>query len=167
MEDINAGGTFICRDEDAVAQLARALASHLGAPLTIAFSGDLGAGKTTFIRYLCEALGTMVPITSPTYVLSYEYPTRSGILIEHWDLYRVFEPVPELLEPPASQTIRLIEWAERMVSWGEPPEVRIAIGFADVIETEVTQRMITIEPVSLAESLRKGGSVRMRRNRSG
>lgn len=156
-ENTNALERVVCPDEESVAQVARALANHLVPPLTIAFSGDLGAGKTTFIRYLCEALGSTVPVTSPTYVLSYEYLTCSGLLIEHWDLYRVFDLVPELLEPPASNTIRLIEWAERMLSWGDPAEVTITLGFGDTVESSPTQRIISVKPTSLAAALREDG----------
>ncbi len=122
---------YFCGNEESVASLARSLALSVQAPDTIGFSGELGAGKTTFIRSFCEALGSTVPVASPTYVLSFEYPTTSGILIEHWDLYRVREPVPELFEPPASHVIRLIEWCERMKTWGELPKREITLGFGD------------------------------------
>lgn len=152
----SADNTFLCPDEQAVARLAQVVAQHLVAPVTVAFSGDLGAGKTTFIRHLCEALGSAVPVASPTYVLSYEYPARSGVLIEHWDLYRVFDAVPELLEPPAAHTIRLIEWAERMAAWGDAPEITIALAFGSAADSVPTERAITISPASFGELVRKG-----------
>jgi tRNA threonylcarbamoyladenosine biosynthesis protein TsaE len=133
---------YFCGNEEAVAALARCLALSVRAPDTIGFSGELGAGKTTFIRSLCEALGSTVPVSSPTYVLSFEYPTTSGILIEHWDLYRVREPVPELLEPPASHVIRLIEWCERMTAWGEFPQREITLGFGE--ESDDNGRVVKV-----------------------
>jgi len=52
------------------------------------FSGDLGAGKTTFIKQLCKSLGYSGDISSPTYSLVNEYETKEG-LIFHLDLYRL------------------------------------------------------------------------------
>jgi tRNA threonylcarbamoyl adenosine modification protein YjeE len=80
----------------------------------IGLSGDLGAGKTTLVRYLVEALGGSADdVSSPSYTLEYQYSLASGLLIEHWDLYRVSELPDELMEAPSDTTIRLIEWPEQ------------------------------------------------------
>lgn len=143
--------TFFCADEDSVALFAGFFARVVEVPSTIGFSGDLGAGKTTFIRSLCAALGSTTPVSSPTYVLSFEYPTSTGQIIEHWDLYRVYDLIPELLEPPSRGTIRLIEWPERMSSWGDTPEVMVTLTFGET----TTERNISVWPHSVAESLRE------------
>lgn len=52
------------------------------------FYGDMGAGKTTFIKYLCEYLGTSENITSPTFSIVNEYQGRSN-KIYHFDFYRL------------------------------------------------------------------------------
>ncbi len=78
---------------------------------TISLTGDLGAGKTTLVRFLAEQLGSPVAASSPTFVLSHEYPLRDGHILEHWDIYRLRGAVPpELLEPCATNTLRLVEW---------------------------------------------------------
>ena len=58
----------------------------------IAFSGELGAGKTTFIQALCRALGVKSDVNSPTFSLVNEYFTSEGNSIFHFDLYRIEDP---------------------------------------------------------------------------
>ena len=76
--------------------------------------GELGSGKTTFSRYLAKAFGAEVPVSSPTFVLSHEYPCRGGIVIEHWDLYRVRGLSPqEIFEEQSAGKLKLVEWIEK------------------------------------------------------
>ncbi len=79
---------------------------------TLALVGELGAGKTTFVRYLAQSLGATTPVSSPTYVLCHEYQSTS-LTLEHWDLYRLVEAPEELSDQPNPTTLRLIEWADR------------------------------------------------------
>jgi len=58
----------------------------------IAFSGELGAGKTTFIQALCRAQGVVNEVNSPTFALVNEYVTSEGYSIFHFDLYRIEDP---------------------------------------------------------------------------
>ena len=58
----------------------------------IAFSGELGAGKTTFIQSLCRVLGVSSEVNSPTFSLINEYFTEDGSSIFHFDLYRIEDP---------------------------------------------------------------------------
>lgn len=53
------------------------------------FEGDLGSGKTTLIKHLCEHLGVQNPVQSPTYSLVNEYRTSNGLPVFHFDLYRL------------------------------------------------------------------------------
>lgn len=101
-------------NEQDTARIAEALAPAFRGGLVVGLSGDLGAGKTTFVRYLISAAGgDLRAVSSPTYTLQHEYPLPNGLTVEHWDLYRLTVLPMELEESPSSTTVRLIEWPER------------------------------------------------------
>ncbi|MEO8823954.1 MAG: tRNA (adenosine(37)-N6)-threonylcarbamoyltransferase complex ATPase subunit type 1 TsaE [Ginsengibacter sp.] len=82
-----------------------------------AFSGDLGAGKTSFIIALCKVLGVTETVTSPTYSIIQEYKTRDNKIIFHIDLYRIKSKgeamdagIEDCLQ---SNDICMVEWPER------------------------------------------------------
>lgn len=58
----------------------------------VAFSGELGSGKTTFIQALCRTLGVEKDVNSPTFSLVNQYFTEKGESIFHLDLYRIEDP---------------------------------------------------------------------------
>ena len=103
---------------------AQHLARCLFVPMVITLSGDIGAGKTTFVRALLRALGVSGPIKSPTYSLleTYDIPKQSpqfseAIICYHFDLYRVVDD-SELdfigfRDYFQANTLCLIEWPER------------------------------------------------------
>lgn len=71
---------------------ARIFLDSIGELSVLAFSGEMGAGKTTFIQALCRELGVPEDVNSPTFSLVNEYFTSSGESIYHFDLYRIEEP---------------------------------------------------------------------------
>ncbi|MEJ7813032.1 MAG: tRNA (adenosine(37)-N6)-threonylcarbamoyltransferase complex ATPase subunit type 1 TsaE [Gemmatimonadaceae bacterium] len=86
------------------------------APLTVAISGDLGAGKTTLVRAICSGAGVREDVTSPTFALVHQY-AGARFPVYHLDLYRLARP-DELTnigwdEIAASEALILIEWPER------------------------------------------------------
>jgi len=87
-------------------------------PVDIWLSGELGAGKTTFLQGFLQGLGVKDSVTSPTYALEQRYETPFHGTVLHLDLYRLTtEQARELLLHSADHTgIRCIEWAERLES---------------------------------------------------
>ena len=83
----------------------------------IAFHGEMGAGKTTFIHALCEAMGVLDVITSPTFSIINQYQTNDGQTIYHIDLYRIKnenEAINAGVEDCLySGNVCLVEWPEK------------------------------------------------------
>lgn len=88
------------------------------APLVVAISGELGAGKTTLVQAICHGAGVREPVTSPTFSLVHRYHVPGASWpIYHLDLYRLDDPA-ELTnigwgDIVAANAVVLIEWPER------------------------------------------------------
>lgn len=83
-----------------------------------AFNGEMGAGKTTLIKAICEELGVTDNINSPTFSIVNEYHTNKGEVIFHFDCYRI-EDIEEALNIGAEEYLYsgnycFIEWAENI-----------------------------------------------------
>ena len=68
---------------------AKKLLNYFDTKKIIAFYGKMGAGKTTFIKALCETMGVSEVVSSPTFSLINEYHTNNGEIIYHFDFYRI------------------------------------------------------------------------------
>jgi tRNA threonylcarbamoyladenosine biosynthesis protein TsaE len=121
--------------------IAARLARQLAPGDVVTVSGDLGAGKTTFVRGACRALGVTAPVTSPTYTIGHRYEGDPDV--SHLDLYR-FTSVSSAewgdLEPYFEDAIVFVEWPE--AARGGLPEPRAAVRLEHV---DVTTRRISVE----------------------
>ena len=132
--------------EEETAAAGRELAPALSAGDVLLLYGDLGAGKTAFVRGLAEGLGvSRDEVSSPTFTLIQEY--RGGRLtLFHVDLYRIEDPreFDELgLEEIAEDGVLAIEWAEKLagdarLKGSRSIAVRIAQREGDRRDIEIT-----------------------------
>ncbi len=134
--------TLTTHSELETAAAGRELARQMSAGSVVLLMGDLGAGKTAFVRGLAEGLGIPVEnVSSPTFTLMQEY--RGGRLtLFHVDLYRLNDAreVEDLgLDEVAADGVLAIEWAEKL---REVPDgaigVRITHGEGDIRTIEIT-----------------------------
>ncbi len=128
------------RSESETTAAGRALASTLSSGDVVLLYGDLGAGKTAFVRGLADGLGISPDeVNSPTFTLVQEY--RGGRLpLVHVDLYRLSDPreIDDLgLDEVAAGGVLSIEWAEKYRS--PPPHViRVTIEHGEGDERTLT-----------------------------
>ena len=140
--------TITTQSEDETATVGRELAARLSAGDVLLLYGDLGAGKTAFVRGLAEGLGVRRDeVSSPTFTLVQEY--RGGRLpLFHVDLYRINDPreIDDLgLDEIAEDGVLAIEWAEKHP---RPPRDSIRVSIEHAGETE---RRIVIEASTKSE----------------
>ena len=133
---------FTTHSESETSAVGRDLGRTVEPGAAVLLFGDLGAGKTVFVRGLAEGLGvSATEVSSPTFTLIQEY--RGGRLpLLHVDLYRLEDPreVDDLaLDELASGVVMAIEWADRL---SEPPREAIRVRIEHAGDTA---RQITIE----------------------
>ena len=121
--------------------VAAELAAELEPGDVVTVSGELGAGKTTFVRGACRALGVEGPVTSPTFTIGHRY--RRRVDVSHLDLYR-FENVSPAewgdLEPYFDGAVCFVEWPEAAEGTLPDPRFRVTLRYA-----AEDRRMVEIE----------------------
>ena len=103
------------QDLEHINEAAKAFVENMGDHTVFAFYGKMGAGKTTFIKAVCEELGVSDVITSPTFAIVNEYTADDGV-IYHFDFYRI-KKLEEVYDMGFedyfySGALCLIEWPE-------------------------------------------------------
>src|SRR5438874_12571727 len=108
------------------------LAARLAQGDLVLVSGELGTGKTTFVRGACRALGVDGPVTSPTYTIGHRYEGR--VPVSHLDLFR-FESIspPEWgdLEPYFDDAVVFVEWPEAAGDDLPPVRLQARLAYTD------------------------------------
>src|SRR3954452_5176921 len=121
--------------------IAGRLAAQLAPGDVISVSGELGSGKTTFVRGACRALGVTQPVTSPTYTIGHRYKGR--VDVSHLDLFR-FRGVSAAewgdLEPYFDDAGVFVEWPEAGAGVLPPPKFEVKLEHGD----EEDVRLVTI-----------------------
>ncbi len=128
--------------------IAGRLASGLVPGDVVTVAGELGAGKTTFVRGACRALGVTAPVTSPTYTIGHRYEGDPDV--SHLDLYRFTGVSPAEwadLEPYFDDAVVFVEWPE--AAGGGLPEVRVAVRLEHVDADRRRIRLDASEPALL------------------
>ncbi len=108
------------------------------------FSGDLGAGKTTFIDSVCKEMGVIEKVTSPTYSIIHEYLARDKKIIYHMDFYRL-RNTQEAIDAGVEDCILSDEFC--MIEW---PSKAADILPEDIVKSEIfslseTRRKLVVE----------------------
>lgn len=140
---------IIWQDEAATESFARALAAHRAtAGAMIELRGDLGAGKTTFVRHLLRGFGVEGRIKSPTYAVVEPYTLADQNLnIWHFDFYRFNDPreweEAGFRDIFASPGLKIVEWPEKAGDHLPSPDLRIQI---DVLPDET--RAVTLSAMT-------------------
>ena len=128
--------TIQIKDIDYIREAAHEFISHIGEARVFAFYGKMGAGKTTFVKALCEELGVEDVITSPTFAIINEYsltahPSTVPSKIFHFDFYRIkrLEEVYDMGYEDYfySDSLCFIEWPELIEEILPDDAVRVSI----------------------------------------
>jgi tRNA threonylcarbamoyladenosine biosynthesis protein TsaE len=110
-------GEIIIKNLDEIAKGAKEFLFYFSYSKVVAFYGEMGAGKTTFIKALCAELGVTDTVNSPTFAIINEYFTSKKELIYHVDLYRL-RNLEELMDIGYEDYLQsgnylFIEWPEK------------------------------------------------------
>ena len=126
---------ILIKDKRHLSSGAKKLLKHYGENKIFAFYGSMGAGKTTIIKAICEALGAVDIISSPTFTLINEYKTSRGETLYHIDFYRIKKQeevfdfgVEEYL---SGDSYCFMEWPELVEEILPPGTVRVRITVDD------------------------------------
>ncbi len=128
-----------------ISQSAQKFIDQIADRTVFAFNGKMGAGKTTFIKSICETMGVKETVNSPTFSIVNEYEAADGRIIYHFDCYRI-NKIQEALDLGAEEylysgNLCFIEWSENIA-----PILPDSLVNVDIEEVENGKRIINIAP---------------------
>ena len=143
-------------DERATLQFGRAFAQVIQPGMYVFLQGNLGAGKTTFVRGFLEGLGFHGRVKSPTYTLleSYEFSRENGLIVSvnHFDLYRFADEeeweAAGFREAFNAQSICLIEWPDKAASILPKPDIELTLTMQSMQEDSTIGRQAKVQGLS-------------------
>jgi len=128
---------IVIQSEQAMQEFGEKLSKLLDGGITLELIGDVGAGKTTLTRSIARGLGITDTIHSPTFTISNRYETPRGLLLAHYDFYRLNDAgimKDELVEVlDDERTITIIEWGD--IVEDILPDARITVRISSDSET--------------------------------
>lgn len=125
--------SFECNTPADLSEAAEILTSCFKDDYVFAFYGEMGAGKTTFIRAICKELGSKDAVSSPTYGLVNEYALANGKRIFHFDFYRI-SSLEEAIAIGVDEYFNSNEYC--FIEWPEKVEALLPARFVKVSITE-------------------------------
>ncbi len=133
---------FITKSESETIEIGKRIGEELKKGSIVLISGELGAGKTRFVKGIASALGVEEVITSPTFTILNEYPSAKGILY-HIDLYRLEAfPIDDIdIDDLLERGIVVVEWWEKDKKFFEGLRNKIIVNI-EIISDE--EREITV-----------------------
>lgn len=126
---------MIIHSEQEMLDYGEQFAKKLSTPTVIELIGDVGAGKTTFVRGLAKGLGVKDPITSPSFTISKQYALPNNKRLVHYDFYRL--PDPGLMSEDLSESINdpnaitVIEWSNSVANLLPKRHIQVEIEYND------------------------------------
>jgi tRNA threonylcarbamoyladenosine biosynthesis protein TsaE len=126
---------IIIKDKKHLHSAAKEFLKHFGKNRIFAFYGSMGAGKTTIIKAICELLGAVDIISSPTFTLVNEYQTSTGDALYHIDFYRI-KKQEEVFDFGIEEYLTggsycFMEWPELIEDILPPETIRVKINVDD------------------------------------
>jgi len=136
--------TFKIKSIESINETAQQFIAQIGENKIFAFNGKMGAGKTTFIKAICEVMGVKETINSPTFSIVNEYEAADGRIIYHFDCYRI-NKIQEALDLGAEEylysgNLCFIEWSENIA-----PLLPDSLVNVNIEEMENGKRQINIQ----------------------
>lgn len=124
--------TFFTRSADQTRDVGEKLGRSLTPGALVTLSGELGAGKTTFVQGVARALGADSAVTSPTFVLIMEHDGRVPLL--HLDAYRLESLCYDAIRDAGvvdfldrTDAVKIVEWPQRIADWLPNPQLAITL----------------------------------------
>ena len=157
---------FLSTSPSETIHFARSFASSLKRNAVVTLIGDLGSGKTQFVKGVCQYFRVRDSVASPTFVMLHRYVgldrKNEELLLYHFDLYKV-KAASEILELGYEEFLRgdgicLIEWADKLqhLTPGDRIEVQFSLGHAE------NERQIVVEKYSetVTKDAPRGGTMK-------
>jgi len=141
---MNASARVVAKGADATEAAGEVVGALLQTGDLVVLTGELGAGKTTFVKGLARGLGVTQPVTSPTFTIVQEYDGR--VPVAHVDVYRL-DRIQELhdlgFEELLERGVTVVEWGEAVAAVLPRDRVDVRIAMTDDDETRTIECVVT------------------------